>query len=109
MTLRQVEYTDETGRKFMTLIPDSAPDSDAYRGMLIGPPILVFSDMPEHTAVRLHNELFNLRILTPGDARMRLNDVINALMIAFRADAVEVVRQFSEPIPELPLEVDSAP
>ena len=57
--MRQVEYTDERGRKYIVSLPDNVPDSEADKGILIGPPDVVDNlGLHEPLATRLHNELF---------------------------------------------------
>jgi len=57
--MRQVEYADERGRKYLVSLPDNVSDSEASKGVLIGPPDVVDAlGLHEPLATRIHNELF---------------------------------------------------
>lgn len=84
--MRQVTYTDTDGRKWQRLLPDSAPDSDARKGVPLGPPSLEPLNLEHDFEVRLHNALFNRGLITADDVRLRPNEVAAALMSALRLD-----------------------
>lgn len=58
--MRVVDYTDDRGRKYRARLPDGVPDSEAPKGVPVGPPDIVdFLEWPEPLATRLHNALFD--------------------------------------------------
>jgi hypothetical protein len=91
--MREVQYLAPDGRIFFVLLPDGAPDGEAYRGMPLGPPRLVL-DWPEAMAVRLHNELGYRRVFTADDARRRPGDILSAITAAVRADVGLIAAQY---------------
>lgn len=93
--MRKVTYTDNIGRKFLTLIPDSAPDEHAGYGVLVGPPEFNI-DMPERMLVQLHNELFSREIFTMRDIKRRREDVLSAVRSVFRIDCEVIAQCYKE-------------
>lgn len=93
--MKRVTYTDADGRKWVTLIPDDAPDSHASMGIIIGPPDLSSLEYPEPVAIRLHNALVDRDVLTWDDFRRNRQVVQGALKWALRADiqALEAIYQ----------------
>jgi len=89
--MRQVTYTDTAGRKWQRLLPDAAPDSDARKGVPLGPPSLEALGLNHETEVRLHNALFNRGLITADDVARRPNEVAAALMSALRLDAQTIM------------------
>ena len=85
--MKRVEYVDEAGRKWITQLPDSKPDSDASLGIPVGPPSLERLDLPIDIEVRLHNALFERGIFTARDARRKRKELRAALRAALRVDA----------------------
>lgn len=84
------DFTDASGRLWAVLLPEDAPDADAPKGFIVGPPDLSELDLPRSTMVRLHNELFHRRLLTAEDARLRRPEFVAALSSAFKVDAGRV-------------------
>lgn len=95
--MREASYTDMQGRQWAVLLPDDVPDSEAFRGLPIGPPPLELLDLPFAIEVRLHNELFNRRIFTARDARARVHEISAAIASACRLDAMTMLALFDAP------------
>lgn len=89
--LRKVTHTDELGRKAVVMLPEQAPDSEAEKGVLVGPPRLDDLGLPVETEVRLNNELFGRGILTAADAVKNSSEVVAALQAALKVDAGKVI------------------
>ena len=92
--MRQTTYTDAAGRKWATLLPDGAPDSQARIGIPVGPPDTSALPLPPDVGVRLHNQLFDRGLLTPSDVQRRPNEVAAAVMAAYRVDAISVMNLY---------------
>lgn len=88
--MREVEWNDR-GFLYRVLIPDDAPDSNAQYGIVIGPPDLDKLDLPRDIHMRLHNELYNRRILTKTQARRFTPEVSAAVQAALRMDVHRVI------------------
>lgn len=89
--MREVTYEDKKGRLWRVLIPDTAPDSAAAMGVVIGPPSLDELDLPKDLAVKLHNQLFHRRLFTLADAERRRADVLGAFQAALKVDVQRVI------------------
>ena len=85
--MRETTYESADGRKWVVLLPLEAPESQASMGAIVGPPDLSPLGLPDEVAVRLHNELFNRKLITVNDLRHRMPELTAALQLAFRADA----------------------
>lgn len=92
---RKTVYTDRLGRKTLVILPDDAPDGDAYMGVPIGPPSLDALGLPSKVQTRLHNELFHRQIFSIRDAKQRPNDITGALMAALKLDAATIMSIYS--------------
>lgn len=96
--LRQVSWTDDLGRKWVSRIPEGAADDEAPRGIPYGPPPLDDLGLPDELQTRLHNQLVDRGLLTPADLRRKgVGEVASALMAALRVDAGRVAALFSAP------------
>lgn len=93
---RITSYMDAQGRRWAVSLPDNAPESDASRGFLIGPPSLEALGLPVEVEVRLHNELFDRQLLTASDAKARRLDIFGALQTTFKVDTQRIVDLYSE-------------
>ncbi len=92
---RELSYEDESGRWFSVLLPPGVPDSDARRGMLLGPQVDLSSlGLPFEIEVKLHNALHSRRIFTYADARRTPANVQGALMAAFKLDAGRIIESY---------------
>lgn len=94
--MRSATYEDEKGRKWLVKIPETAPDSDASMGIVVGPPSLDSLGLPEHIAIKLHNGLFDRDLFTEQDVKQRKQEVIAALLHAIGADVRRVMNLYSE-------------
>jgi hypothetical protein len=101
--MRQVEYTNGSGRRFLVRLPDDAPDEDAPIGIPIGPPEIVDDlDLPEPLATRLHNQLAARRLWTYKDIQRRSSDLQGALQAALQLDVqaiAEAYKAYENPKP----------
>lgn len=95
--MREASYTDLQGRQWAVLVPDDVPDSEAYRGLPLGPPPLESLGLPATIEIRLHNELYARRLFTEHDARARVHEISAAISAACRLDAMTVQALFSAP------------
>lgn len=93
--MRKVTYTDSLGRKFLTLIPNDAPDEHAVYGILVGPPELDI-ELPVKLQVQLHNELYAREIFTLKDVKRRREDVMSAVRNVLRLDCEVIARCYME-------------
>ena len=93
--MREIDYTDERGRKYRVKLPDEADDSEAQYGILIGPQAVVDElGLPEPQATRLHNQLHARSIWTAREARKRTQDIFGALQSAFQTDVTSIVNAY---------------
>lgn len=79
----EAEYIDEWGRKFVVRVGEG--ESPEY-GMIVGPQPLDELELPMDYMIRLHNELYNRKLLTYDDVRRRPQDVQAALGAAAKID-----------------------
>ena len=96
--MREVPWTDDEGRIWAKLLPDTEPASAADRGITIGPidvtPLAVENDWPKTFHVRVHNELYHRRVFPEVDQRRlrgRVGDIVSAIQRAAKVDALKIV------------------
>lgn len=95
--MRQIEYQDERGRKYLVRLPDDAPDSDAEKGVPIGPPDIVDElELPEPFATRLHNELFNNRLWGLDIIRKRPKILFGILQRLLKVDVHMIINAYAQ-------------
>lgn len=94
--MRETTYTDEQGRKWWVLLPDGVPDSEASRGIPIGPPSVDPLGLPVTIATRLHNELYIRRIFTYEQAVKMQGDINVAIRAALRAETDRVISLYAD-------------
>lgn len=87
--LKRVYHQDNEGRKFIYMIPETAPESHAEMGVLLGPPSLEELDLPLQLEVKLNNALFARNIITPEDAR-NTELIRDAILGALKLDAQKI-------------------
>lgn len=87
--LIRVDYEDDTGRKWAVWLPRDDAD-DPTMGIPLGPPDFSALDLPEETAIRLHNQLFSRGILTKQDLKSKHKEVFAAIQAAFKVDVARV-------------------
>lgn len=91
LPLKEVTRRDSEGRNWKVLLPENVPESEASRGIPVGPPSLQPLSLPLDVEVRLHNELFARQLYTQADVTSRRQHVAGALMAALRVDVQRLV------------------
>ncbi len=93
--MREVDYTDERGRRYRVALPEGAADHEAAMGIPIGPPDVVDAlDWSDEARTRLHNELHRRGLYRLVDVRHRPAEVQAALQAALRTDALAIMAQY---------------
>lgn len=92
--MREVEYEDVDGRKFLVQIPDDAPDEHAMYGIIVGPPDLMTLGLPTEIEVRLNNQLFNRGLIRRRDARKDRGGLLGALMSVLKVDSQKILELY---------------
>jgi len=98
MLNRRVQWTDDDGCWYISLLPNYEPDSNARMGLLLGPPDLRPLELPDDIRVRLNHELVHREILTTQDASNRRADVLAAIRSALRIDTERLLNLCFSPI-----------
>ena len=93
--MRFASYTDEDGRNWAVELPDDAPDSDAPKGLPLGPPSLESLGLPLEQEVRLHNALFARQLFTAKDVLNKRQNVFGAVQAAFKVDTEKVYQLYN--------------
>lgn len=94
MSLKRVSWVDSAGRKKMVLLPEGVPESEAEKGILVGPPPLDDLGLPIELEVRLNNELFARELFTVTDVMKRTNDVHSSIQSALKLDTQKVINVY---------------
>lgn len=95
--MKQVEWKDERGRKFISHLENHEPDEDAHKGVLIGPPDVVDDlGLPEEFAVVLHNQLFSRKLWTLKDIQKQPQQLVGALQAAFGVNVQKIMSLYAE-------------
>ena len=85
--MKKVTYIDDRGRKYLVKLADDVPDSEAHRGIPIGPPdIAEVLDLPEPFATRLHNILFDRQLWSIKEVNKQRNCLVGVLQAALKID-----------------------
>ncbi len=92
--MRELPYTDNDGRKQIVELPDSAPDSDAYKGILVGPPDLFELHLPSKIEIRLNNALYDRGLIRPRDVKGRELEVFATLQSVFKVDVTSIINMY---------------
>jgi len=80
--MKKVTYTDERGRKYLVRLADDIPDSEAHKGIPIGPPdIADVLGLPEPFATKLHNTLFDRKLWSIKEVKQQ-KDCLRGVMQA---------------------------
>jgi hypothetical protein len=100
VALQRIIYTDTEGRKKIVLLPAGTPETEAEKGIPVGPPSLAELNLPTDIEVRLNNELFHRNLIEPRDLVRRRQEVLYAIQSALKLDvdsilAVYVGRDYS--------------
>lgn len=91
--MKQVTYTNAKGKKYEVMLPDAAPDSEASKGIVLGPPDLQLN-LPDEIDVRLHNQLHSRGIFKLSDALKSRQNLYNALIATLGVDVDTIIAQF---------------
>jgi len=81
--MTETVHIDSWGRKFAVYVSEGM---DPSCGHLIGPMPLDSLELPMDVMIRLHNELYERRLLTESDVLQRPQDVAGALAAAYQVD-----------------------
>ncbi|KKM90673.1 hypothetical protein LCGC14_1236270 [marine sediment metagenome] len=93
--MREVDYQDERGRKYRVRLPDGVPDSDADKGVPIGPPDVVDElGLPDIFATRLHNALFQHGLWNVNIVRKRPKILFSILQQTLKVDVQLLMEAF---------------
>ncbi len=87
--LVNIDWQDNDGLWWVVRVPADQAD-DGAMGIPIGPPDVSGLDLPEPVRRRLHNQLFQRRLITRRDLRGRTREVFAALQAAYRVDVTAV-------------------
>lgn len=95
--MRQTTYTDQDGLTYTVELPDGVEDSEAARGILIGPPDVRDLNLSDALAKRLHNQLVARGLFTYTDVLKRggMNAILAAWQAALRIDAAEIMKLYT--------------
>lgn len=91
--LIEVEYVDDADLKWRVLIPEF-DKVHPERGIVVGPPDLLFLDLPPEVHKRLHNSLYDRGIIRASDLRRRGREVFAAVQFAYRVDVARVTEAY---------------
>lgn len=93
--MRVVDYADERGRKYRVRLPNGVSDSEAAKGVPIGPPdIADFLEWPEPLATRLHNALFDYELWDVHVARKNPKLLFGMLQRVLKVDVQILMEAF---------------
>ena len=85
--MKNVEYKDERGRKFLVRLGDDVPDEDAHMGIPIGPPDIADSlGYPEPFATKLHNILYDRKLWSLKEVNKQKNCLKGVIQAALQID-----------------------
>ncbi len=89
--MREVDYTDDSGRQWRVRVPEGCPEELYPSGIVVGPPAglddwLRLRGWPEAGRIALHNALHNRHLFTVKDVLRRPQDVVGALQAVLKAD-----------------------
>lgn len=93
-SLRRVDWTDHLGRKFAVWLPDGVPESEAPKGIPIGPMPLDSLNLPVDFEVALHNELFRREVWDDRIAERSPGKVVQAVVAAAKVSAHSVIQHW---------------
>jgi len=94
--MRHIEYIDDNGRKQIISLPDDAPDSDAYKGILVGPPDLFELHLPLQIEIRINNQLYDRGLITFEDLKGRHGEIFAALQAALKVDSQKIINAYKQ-------------
>jgi hypothetical protein len=95
--MRQVEYQNELGRKYLVGLPDDVPDAEAEKGIPIGPPDVVEElGLPEPFATNLHNALFDHKMWNIHVVRKNPKLLFGILQRIIRVDVHKLMEAYAK-------------
>lgn len=95
--MKIVEWTNERGRKFASMLENHEPDEDAPQGILVGPPEIVDDlGLPDDLATRLHNQLFVRKLWTLKDVQKRPQELLAAWQAALSFDVQTLMGKYAD-------------
>lgn len=93
--MREVDYQDERGRKYRVGLPEGVPDSEADKGVPIGPPDVVDElGLPDVFATRLHNALFKHELWNVNIVRGKPKILFSILQQTLKVDVQLIMEAF---------------
>ena len=92
--MKEVVHTEPNGIKYVVRVPDNAPDEHSSYGVRVGPPDLGKLNLPITIEVALNNALFDRRLLSLNDVRIRPQEVYSALQSALKIDATTIMNLY---------------
>lgn len=92
--MRRVDYADHMGRKLAVWLPDDVPDSEAPKGLLIGPQTLDGLGLPAGFEIALHNELYAREVWDHEVAAAEPGKVVQAVVSAAKVSAHTVIEHW---------------
>lgn len=102
--MRQVDYTNESGRNYRVMLPPEATDEEAPMGVPIGPPDVVDTlGLPEPFATRLHNLLHRRGLYGTKEVRKHPQSLQSALQSAYKVDLHVLMQAYIESEKEMPV------
>jgi hypothetical protein len=89
--MREVDYTDDSGRIWRVRVPDDCPEELYPSGIVVGPPAglddwLTEHGWPETYRIAIHNALHSRGLLTAKDVLQRGKEVQAVLLGVTRTD-----------------------
>lgn len=89
------EYEDKSGQKFLVAVPEGFEDM-IDNGIIIGPPDLESLNLPKPVRVALNNQLFERKLFTWSDVRLRPAEIEAALRNALRVQVRQIKELYME-------------
>lgn len=94
--MRLVPWKGPDGLMRVMGVPDGLPDSEAPRGILVGPPALDSLGLPPDIEAALHTELYIRGVITLRDVERRPGAVVDAIRAALRIDVPRIASLYRE-------------
>ena len=86
--LVRATFKDDDGRLWAVWLPDG--ETDAAKGIPIGPQDTSGLGLPDDVAVALHNQLFHRRLFNWSDLRHNQGELLASIQAAYKVDAAKV-------------------
>lgn len=91
--LRRAIWEDDTGRKWVTLVPEGR-ECDATIGVPLGPPDTSSLGLPEHLDIALNHQLVARGLITRRDITGKNKELFAALQATYKVDVVRLMGCF---------------